>query len=97
MAIDKETVKQVAHLARMELMPKELEALSGQIQDILMFIDKLQKIDIKDILPISHILPVENCLREDSLQQSLPPEETLKNAPQREGDFFAVPKVIEQE
>ncbi len=97
MAIDKETVKQVAHLARIELMPKELEALSDQIQDILIFIDKLQKIEIKDIPPTSHILPVENVLREDSLQQSLQPEEALKNAPQREGDFFAVPKVIEQE
>jgi aspartyl-tRNA(Asn)/glutamyl-tRNA(Gln) amidotransferase subunit C len=95
MAIDKETVKYVAHLARIELQPKELEKLSGQLQDILGLIDKLKKIEIKDINPTSHILPINNVLREDKPKESLAIEQVLKDAPQRKGNFFVVPKVIE--
>ncbi|MBU1091149.1 MAG: Asp-tRNA(Asn)/Glu-tRNA(Gln) amidotransferase subunit GatC [Candidatus Omnitrophica bacterium] len=95
MAIDKKTVEYVAHLARMELQPKELEKLSGQLMEILAFIDQLQKVDIKDIKPTSHILPLSNVLREDKLRQSLSSEEALKNAPRKHRNFFVVPKVIE--
>lgn len=95
MAITKETVKYVAHLARIELEPEELERLSQQLQDILDFIDKLKEADIKNISPTSHILPINNVLREDELRESLPPGKALGNAPQRERNFFVVPKVIE--
>lgn len=95
MAIDKETVKYVAKLARIELKPKELEKLSVQLQDILDFIDKLKKLDIKDIKPTSHILPINNVFREDKLKASLLTEKALENAPARERNFFVVPKVIE--
>lgn len=95
MAIDKETVKYVAHLSRIELEPKELDKLSGQLKDILDFIDKLKKLDVSDIKPTSHILPVNNVLREDSPKPSLPLEKTLMNAPLKEGNFFVVPKIIE--
>ena len=95
MAIDKKTVKYVAHLARIDLEPKELEKLSGQLQDIIGFIDKLKTIDIKGINPTSHILPMNNVLREDQPGESLPIDKALENAPHREGNFFAVPQVIE--
>lgn len=95
MAITKETVEYVAHLARIELKPKELEKLSQQLKSILGFIDKLKKIDIKDIPATSHILPLTNVLREDNPKQSLSCEEALKNAPSRQENFFVVPKVIE--
>ncbi|MFH1355447.1 MAG: Asp-tRNA(Asn)/Glu-tRNA(Gln) amidotransferase subunit GatC [Candidatus Omnitrophota bacterium] len=95
MAIDKKTVEYVAHLARIELQPKELEKLSGQLLEILNFIDQLQKVEIKDIKPTSHILPISNVLREDKPRQSLSTEDALKNAPQKKRNFFVVPKVIE--
>ena len=95
MAIDKQTVKYVANLARIELKEGELDKLCRQLHDILGFIDKLNKINIKDINPTSHILPVNNVLRDDTPQSSLPSEKALVNAPQREGSFFLVPKVIE--
>jgi len=95
MAITKDTVKYVAHLARIELVPKELETLSQQLQEILGFIDKLKQVDIKDIPPTSHILPINNVLRDDSSAESLSNEKALENAPQRQGNFFGVPKVIE--
>ena len=95
MAIDKRTVEHAAHLSRIELQPKELDKLSRQLQDILDFIDKLSKLDIKNIQPTSHILPMNNVLREDALKGSLPPEKALANAPAKKASFFVVPKVIE--
>ncbi|MFA5410627.1 MAG: Asp-tRNA(Asn)/Glu-tRNA(Gln) amidotransferase subunit GatC [Candidatus Omnitrophota bacterium] len=95
MSIDKDTVKYTAHLARIELQPKELETLSGQLKDILGFIDKLKKIDVKSTSPTSHILPVNNVLRRDAPAESLPLKKTLENAPQKKESFFAVPKIIE--
>jgi aspartyl-tRNA(Asn)/glutamyl-tRNA(Gln) amidotransferase subunit C len=95
MSIDKDTVKYVAHLARIELQDKELEKLSRQLQDIVGFIDKLTKLDTKDVPPTSHILPLNNVLREDSPKLSLPREKTLANAPQKDDKFFIVPKIIE--
>ncbi|MDD4938773.1 MAG: Asp-tRNA(Asn)/Glu-tRNA(Gln) amidotransferase subunit GatC [Candidatus Omnitrophica bacterium] len=95
MAITKDTIKHVAHLARIDLAPNELETLSAQLQDILDFIDKLKQADIKDVLPTSHILPVSNVMRDDLPRESLLSEKALENAPQRKGSFFGVPKVIE--
>ncbi len=95
MAITKDTVKYVAHLARIDLKPKELEKLSQQLQEILGFIDKLKRVDIKEIAPTSHILPINNVLRDDKPGESLSSDKALDNAPQRQGDFFSVPKVID--
>lgn len=95
MAITKETVDYVAKLARIDLTSKELEKLSGQLVSILDFIDKLKNADITDVKPTSHILPVNNVLRDDIAGQSLPNEKVLECAPQKQGNFFAVPKVIE--
>lgn len=95
MAIDKETVKYVANLARIELMDDELKKLSEQLKQIVDFIDKLKLLDIRDIEPTSHILPINNVLRDDQPRESLPISKTLENAPFKEGNFFVVPKVIE--
>ncbi|MGE5309242.1 MAG: Asp-tRNA(Asn)/Glu-tRNA(Gln) amidotransferase subunit GatC [Deltaproteobacteria bacterium] len=95
MALSKETVKYVAELSRMELEPQELEKLSRQLEAILDFIDQLKELDISAIEPTSHILPISNVFREDTAGNCLPVEKTLANAPEKEGNFFAVPKVIE--
>ncbi|MFH1269512.1 MAG: Asp-tRNA(Asn)/Glu-tRNA(Gln) amidotransferase subunit GatC [Candidatus Omnitrophota bacterium] len=95
MAITKDTVKYVAHLARIDLSPKELEKLSHELKEILGFIDRLTKVDIKDIAPTSHILPINSVLREDRPAESLPSDKALENAPKKQGSFFGVPKVIE--
>ena len=95
MAIDKNTVQYVAHLARIELKPKELEKLAEQLKDILGFIDNLNRIDTAKINPTSHILPINNVLREDRGKDSLSTVKALENAPQQQGDFFVVPKVID--
>jgi aspartyl-tRNA(Asn)/glutamyl-tRNA(Gln) amidotransferase subunit C len=96
MALSKETVEYVANLSRIELRPDELDKISGQLESILGFIDKLSALDIRNTEPTSHILPVSNILREDAVKESLPIEKTLANAPQKDGKFFVVPKVVEQ-
>ncbi len=95
MSIDKETVKHVAHLARIELQPNELEKLFGELHGILDFIDKLKYLDLEQVKPASHILPISNVLREDQPHVSLSPEKALENAPGKRGNFFSVPKILE--
>ena len=95
MSLDKETIKHVAHLARIELQPNELEKLSGELHGILGFIDKLKDLNVEQVMPASHILPISNVLREDKPHISLSPEKALENAPRTKGNFFSVPKIIE--
>lgn len=95
MSIDKKTIDYVAHLARIELTPQELERFSRQLQDILGFIDKLKELNTQEISPASHVLALTNVLREDLPAEGLTSEEALKNSPSRKGSFFSVPKVIE--
>lgn len=91
----KAIVEYAADLARIELKPEELERLSSQLQAILDFIDKLKKLDIEGVSPTSHVLPINNVFRDDVAAESLPIEKTLANAPQKEGNFFGVPAVID--
>jgi len=95
MSIDKETIKHVAHLARIELQPNELAKLSQELHEILGFIDKLSVLNIEQVEPASHILPISNVLRDDELGVSLTPQKALENAPSKKGNFFSVPKIIE--
>ena len=95
MAIDKDTVKYVAHLARIRLNDKELDLLSRQLEEIVKFIDKLKQLDIKGVKPTSHILPLSNVFREDEVRSCLDIKAVLGNAPSQKKDSFIVPKVIE--
>ncbi len=94
--IDKDTVKRVAHLARLSLNEEELQTYSSQLASILSYISKLNEIDTEGVPPTSHALStLKNVFRKDVLKPSLPVEDALKNAPEKEGDFFKVPQVIE--
>ena len=95
MAIDKDTVSYVAHLARIRLNEQELDLLSRQLEDIVNFIDKLRELNVDKVKPTSHILAISNVFRQDKSGQSLKGEQVLGNAPLAREDFFVVPKVIE--
>jgi aspartyl-tRNA(Asn)/glutamyl-tRNA(Gln) amidotransferase subunit C len=95
MAINKEVVDHVAYLARIQLSEEETGNLAKQLEGIVAFIDALKDVNVEQISPTSHILAVQNVLREDVPGQSLPIDKVLMNAPQPEGDFFGVPKIIE--
>ncbi len=91
MAIDREQLLHVAHLARLELREDEVERLEGQLNDILEAVSKVSELDLSDVPPTSHPLEVVNVWGDDEPAPCLPVEEALANAPEREGDFFKVP------
>ena len=91
MAIDREQLLHVAHLARLELREDEVERLGAQLNDILAAVSKVSELDLSDVPPTSHPLDVVNVWGEDEPRPCLPVEEALANAPEREGDFFKVP------
>ncbi|MFA5147103.1 MAG: Asp-tRNA(Asn)/Glu-tRNA(Gln) amidotransferase subunit GatC [Candidatus Omnitrophota bacterium] len=96
MKIDTDTVKHVALLSRLRLSDKELELYSRQLAAILTYIKKLDELNTADTPPTSHVLSdLRNVDRKDEVRPSLPVEDVLANAPEREEDFFRIPKVIE--
>ena len=95
MPVSRKDVEYVAKLARIELTEDEKDTLTSQLSSILGHIEKLNELDIEGVEPTFHVLDVTNVFREDEVRPSLPTEETLKNAPARDGDFFKVPKILE--
>lgn len=89
-----EQVRHVARLARLALSEEELARFGPQLESILGYIDKLNEVDTSDVEPMAHALPVHNVLREDVAGEPLPLEKVLQNAPEIDGPFFKVPKVI---
>jgi aspartyl-tRNA(Asn)/glutamyl-tRNA(Gln) amidotransferase subunit C len=87
-------VRKVAKLARLELPEESLPKLTGQLESILHYIEKIGRVDMSDVEPMAHALPVKNVLRGDVAQAGLPLEKVLQNAPETDGPFFKVPKVI---
>jgi len=96
MAISKDEIREVALLARLEMDDAELEKFTGQLQNILDFASMLNELDIENVEPTFHAVPMKNVFREDFVQPSLPVEDVLANAPDPIGDFFSVPKIIDE-
>jgi len=95
MKISREEVEHVARLARLTLQPTELDALTGQMDAILGYVEKLNELETGDIVPTAHAVPMENSFREDVVRPSIGVEKALQNAPETDGSCFKVPKVIE--
>jgi len=93
--ISREDVLHVARLARLELSEPELEKMREQLNSILTYIDRLKELDVAGVEPTSHAVPMVNVMRDDVVVPSFPREEMLANAPDRVGEFFRVPRIIE--
>ena len=91
----RELVERIAELARLRFSAEELESFAEQFQRIVGFVQVLQQLELEGVEPLTHVVEVENALREDEPRESLPREEALRNAPRHDGVFFRVPKVIE--
>jgi aspartyl-tRNA(Asn)/glutamyl-tRNA(Gln) amidotransferase subunit C len=91
MAIDREQLLHVARLARREIHDEELERLGAQLNDILEAVSKVAELDLSDVPPTSHPLDVVNVWGADEPRPSLPVDEALANAPERDGTYFKVP------
>jgi aspartyl-tRNA(Asn)/glutamyl-tRNA(Gln) amidotransferase subunit C len=94
MKITKKQVEHVAHLARLNLTEDELDKMTGQLDNILCYVEKLDELDTREISPTSHVFSVSNAFREDIVKESLPRNEVLMNAPKENGEMFQVPKII---
>ena len=93
--ITREEVQHVARLARLQLTDQELERMQVELDAILAYIDKLRVLDVEGVEPTSHAVPLVNVMRDDDLRPSFPLDEMLGNAPDRDGDLFRVPRIIE--
>lgn len=89
-------IEQIAELARLSLRPEEKAKLRKDLESILAYVELLKAIPTDSVEPTSHVLNLENVYRPDEARPCDVREETLKHAPQREGNFFKVPKVIDQ-
>jgi aspartyl-tRNA(Asn)/glutamyl-tRNA(Gln) amidotransferase subunit C len=89
-------VEHVARLARLELSAAEKERMGRELDGILAYIDKLRSVDTSGVEPTSHAVPITNVMRDDVPGPSLSRAETLANAPDRHGDLFRVPRILEE-
>jgi len=94
MKITKKEVEHVAHLARLNLTEEELDTMTGQLDNILTYVDKLDELDTREVVPTSHVFSVSNAFREDVARESLTQAEAVKNGPQHDEQMFQVPKII---
>ena len=88
-------VKYVAHLARLALTPEEERLFGAQLGQVLGYIEKLSEVDVSQVDPTAHAVPMVNVTRPDEVRPSLPTEEALRNAPARANGLFIVPKIVE--
>ena len=94
MSVTLKDVDHIAKLARLEFSDEEKEKLTHQLNSILVYMEQLNKLDTDKVEPLSHVIDLDNVLREDVVKPGLSVEEALKNAPSKTESFFKVPKVI---
>ncbi|WP_392408223.1 Asp-tRNA(Asn)/Glu-tRNA(Gln) amidotransferase subunit GatC [Chlorogloeopsis fritschii] len=95
--IDREQVRKVAHLARLELTPEEEEKFTTQLGSILDYFEQLSELDVSNVPPTTRAIDVSNVTRPDNLQPYPNREAILQSSPQQEGEFFKVPKILNEE
>ena len=87
-------VRDVAKLARLALDEAHVQKYATQLESILGYVAKINAVDVADVEPMAHAAPLTNVLRDDEPRQPLPRDQALQNAPETDGPFFKVPKVI---
>lgn len=97
MSITRDEVAHVARLARLELTDEELDLFRGQLAAVLERATRIQSLDLDDLPPTAHPVELRNVWREDAAVSHEEPEAMRTNAPQPEGEFFRVPRILEDE
>ena len=95
MKIDKNTLRKIAHLGRLEFDPKHEESMTKSLTSILDWVEKLNEVNTENVEPLIHMSEEINVFREDVVRPHLAHEKGLKNAPKKDQDYFRVPKVME--
>ena len=96
MEISDKTVRDVAHLARLEFNDHQLEKIKNDLNRMLGFVNKLDELNTEGIEPLIYISEESNVLREDVIAHQVTQKEALKNAPKKDSDYFKAPKVIDK-
>ncbi|MFA5354683.1 MAG: Asp-tRNA(Asn)/Glu-tRNA(Gln) amidotransferase subunit GatC [Thermodesulfovibrionales bacterium] len=95
MRITGDDVRHIARLARLHLAEEEVSTMGGQLNAIIEYVEQLGSLDTTDVEPTSHVLPLQNVMRDDAPRPSLLPEDALRNAPDPSEAFYRVPKIID--
>jgi aspartyl-tRNA(Asn)/glutamyl-tRNA(Gln) amidotransferase subunit C len=95
MSVDAETVRRVAHLARIAVAEEEIEHLQGELNAILAFVEQLAEVDVAGIEPMTSVTPMAMEMRKDEVTDGGVVDAIMANAPAREDHFLLVPKVVE--
>ncbi len=95
MALDSETVRRIAHLARVRVAEAELAPLAGELSQILTWVEQLGAVDTEGVPPMTSAAAARLPMRDDIVDDGDRQDDVLSNAPARAGDFFAVPRTVE--
>jgi len=94
--ISEEQVRHVAKLSRLKLTDDQVGQFTRQLSAVLDYVKKLDELDTSNVEPTAHAVPLKNVLREDRAVPGMGVEKVLQTAPDRDGPFFKVPKVLEE-
>ena len=96
MKIDKKDVEKLAHLSRLELDDKAIDEMQNDMNKMLSFVEKINALNLDGVEPLAYMSDEVNVLRKDEVKQDITHDEALKNAPDKDTDYFRVPKVIKK-
>lgn len=95
MSVDADTVRRIAHLARIKVAEDEVEHLQGELNAMLAFVEQLNEVDVAGVEPMTSVTPMRMKQRDDVVTDGEKADQIVANAPATEGHFFLVPKVVE--
>ncbi len=97
MKVQKEDVERLAHLARLQFTEEEKGDMCADMDKMLAFVEQINRLDLEGLEPLVYMTREEDSLRKDKVLQAITKDEALKNAPDRDTDYFKVPKVLTRE
>jgi aspartyl-tRNA(Asn)/glutamyl-tRNA(Gln) amidotransferase subunit C len=95
MSVDADTVRRIAHLARIAVAEDEVAHLQGELNAILAFVEQLSEVNVEGVEPMTSVTPMAMKKREDKVTDGGIPDDIVRNAPATQDHFFLVPKVVE--
>jgi aspartyl-tRNA(Asn)/glutamyl-tRNA(Gln) amidotransferase subunit C len=95
LTVDADTVRRIAHLARIAVAEEEIEPLHNELNAILAFVDQLREVNVEGVEPMTSVIPMGMKKREDNVTDGGIADDIVRNAPASEDNFFLVPKVVE--
>jgi aspartyl-tRNA(Asn)/glutamyl-tRNA(Gln) amidotransferase subunit C len=95
MSVDADTVRRIAHLARIAVAPSEVPHLQGELNAMLAFVEQLSEVNVEGVEPMTSVMPMEMKKRPDVVDDGEIADQVVANAPETQDHFFLVPKVVE--